>query len=225
MAEVIAQPVPDSQSDSLTDNQGEPTQQQSEEAANRASKNIENLKKHAAVYGIAAVASLILFGAAHTWATSSGWPVALVAGVAAAFIASMVLSSIFHEWGHYAGAALSGSSIKIADQPSGYFFFLGFNPKANSTRQALWMTWGGLSGSWLLVLAVVLLIPMDSWISAVLLATAIGRAVNASIFEMPIAWRTHQGHDFKETLNARLASPGTVNAPGLIVGLALVALF
>lgn len=225
MAEVTAQPVPGSQIGSQIDNRGAPTQQQNEEAAERRSRNFVNLKKHAAVYGIAAMASLILFGAAHTWATSSGWPVALVAGVAAAFIASMVLSSIFHEWGHYAGAALSGSTIKIADQPSDYYFFLGFNPKANSTRQALWMTWGGLSGSWLLVLAIALLIPMDSWMSAVLLATVIGRAVNASVFEVPIAWRTHQGHDFKEALKARLASPGTVNAPGLIVGLALVALF
>lgn len=220
MAEAKALNVADPQAKT----QAEPTQQQSAESADRAAKNIANLKKHAAVYGIAAVASLVLFGAAYTWATTSGWPIAVVAGVAAAFIAGMVLSSIFHEWGHYAGAALSGSSIKIADQPSNYFFFLGFNPKSNSTRQALWMTWGGLSGSWLLVLAVGLLVPMGSWIAAVLLATVAGRAVNASVFEMPIAWRTYQGHDFKEALKARLASPGTVNAPGLVVGLALVVL-
>lgn len=221
MAEARIDTVPDSQSQT----HAEPTQRQAEDAAARKLKNRANLKKHAAVYGTAAVASLVLFGAGHTWAVSSGLPVAFVAGIAVAFIAGMILSSIFHEWGHYVGAALSSSSIKIADQPSDYYFFLGFNPKANSTRQALWMTWGGLSGSWLLVLAVALLIPMDSWISAVLLATVIGRAVNASIFEVPIAWKTHQGHDFKEALNARLASPGTVNAPGLIVGLALVGLF
>jgi len=185
-------------------------------------KNTANLKKHAAIYGAAAVASLTLFGAAHTWAVSSGWSIALGTGVAAAFIAGMVLSSIFHEWGHYAGAALSGSTIKIADQPSDYYFFLGFNPKKNSKRQALWMTWGGLSGSWLLVIGVLVFVPMNSWISAVLLATAVGRAVNASYFEVPIALRTLKGHDFKQALNERLQSPGTVNTPGLIVGLALL---
>jgi len=190
--------------------------------ASQGTRNTANLKKHAAVYGIAAVASLTLFGAAHTWAVSSGWSLAVGTGIAAAFIAGMVLSSIFHEWGHYAGAALSGSKIKIADQPSDYYFFLGFNPKKNSKRQALWMTWGGLSGSWLLVVGVIVLVPMNSWISAVLLATVVGRAVNASYFEMPIAWRTQQGHDFKQALNDRLQSPGTVNTPGLIVGLALL---
>ncbi len=191
--------------------------------ASQSTKNTANLKKHAAIYGVAAVASLTLYGAAHTWATSSGLSIALATGVAAAFIAGMVLSSIFHEWGHYAGAALSGSTIKIADAPSDYYFFLGFNPKKNSPRQALWMTWGGLTGSWLLVIGVLTLVPLNSWMSAVLLATAVGRAVNASYFEMPIAWRTQQGDDFKQALNDRLESPGTIKTPGLIVGMGMMA--
>jgi len=186
-------------------------------------KNTANLKKLAAIYGIAAVASMTLFGAAHTWASTSGLAIASVTGIAAAFIAGMVLSSIFHEWGHYSGAALSGSTIKIADQPSDYYFFLGFNPKKNSTRQALWMTWGGLTGSWLLVLGVLTLVPLNSWMSVVLLATVAGRAVNASYFEVPIAWRTQQGHDFKQALSDRLESPGTVKTPGLVVGLGVMA--
>lgn len=190
--------------------------------AERRAKNTANLKKHASIHGMAVVVALTLFGAAHTWATSSGWPIALVTGVAAAFIAGMVLSSIFHEWGHYSGAALAGSQIKIAEQTSDYTFFLGFNPKKNSTRQALALTWGGITGSWLIVFAVALLVPMTSWISAVLLATLAGRAVNASYFEVPIAWRTHHGYDFKSALNERLESPGTVNVPGLIAGLALL---
>jgi len=185
-------------------------------------KNAANLKKHAVTYGIATIASLTLFGAAHTWATTSGLAVAFGTAIAAAFIAGMVLSSIFHEWGHYSGAALSGSTIKILDQPSNYYFFLGFNPQKNSPRQALWMTWGGLSGSWLLVFGVLVLVPLNSWMSAVLLATVVGRAVNASIFEMPIAWQTRQGEDFKQALNARLQTPGVVNMPGLLVGLALM---
>ena len=195
---------------------------QTAEMVDRDATNLANLKKHGAIYGLAVIASLTLFGAAHTWASSSGWVLATWTGVAAAFAAGMVLSSIFHEWGHYTGAALSGSTIKIADTPSDYYFFLGFNPKANSTRQALWMTWGGLSGSWLLVLGIAALVPLDSAMSAVLLATAAGRAVNASVFEMPIAWRTHHGEDFKTALKERLASPGTVSLPGILAGLALM---
>ena len=190
----------------------------------RDAMNQVHLKKHAVLYGLVVVASLSLFGAGHTWASSSGWGLAVVTGVASAFAAATVLSSIFHEWSHYAGAALSGSTIKIADKPSNYYFFLGFNPKANSARQALWMTWGGLSGSWLLVLGVAVLVPMDSWVSAMFLATAAGLAVNASVFEVPIAWRTHRGEDFKTALNERLDSPGVVSVPGVIAGLALFGL-
>jgi len=187
------------------------------------SRNAANLKKHAYMYGLAVIASLTLFGAAHTWASASGWALATGTGIAAAIATGMVLSSIFHEWGHYSGAALSGSTIKIADTPSNYYFFLGFNPKANTVTQALWMTWGGLIGSWLLALLVLLLVPMDSWMSAALLATAVGRAVNASVFEVPIALRTMRGDDFKTALKERQAAPGVVQFPGLMVGLALAA--
>ncbi len=186
-------------------------------------RNAANLKKHGAMYALAVIASLTLFGAAHTWASSSGWALATGTGIAAAIAAGMVLSSIFHEWGHYSGAALSGSTIKIADTPSDYYFFLGFNPKSNSVTQALWMTWGGLAGSWSLAVLVLLLVPMDSWMSAALLATAVGRAVNASVFEVPIALQTIRGDDFKTALKERQASPGVVQFPGLMVGLALAA--
>jgi len=193
------------------------------EAKSRNAQNTANLKKHGAMYGLAVIASLTLFGAAHTWATATGWPLATGTAIAAAIAAGMVLSSIFHEWGHYSGAALSGSTIKIAEKPSDYYFFLGFNPKANSVTQALWMTWGGLAGSWSLALLVLLLVPMDSWMSAALLATAVGRAVNASVFEVPIALRTIRGDDFKTALKERQATPGVVQFPGLMVGLILAA--
>ena len=197
---------------------------EAEAAPSQQSQNTRNLKKHASRYGMAVVAALTLFGAAHTWATSSGWPIAFASGLAAALIAGMVLSSIFHEWGHYTGAALAGSNIRILEEPANNYFFLGFNPRKNSKRQALWLTWGGIGGSWLLVLLIALLIPLNNWMSAVLLATAVGRAVNASVFEVPIAMQTRSGKDFKEALNARLASPGVVQAPGLAVGLGLLAL-
>ena len=178
----------------------------------------------AVIYGVAAVASLALFGAGHTWAATSGWLLAMGTGVAAAIVAGMVLSSITHEWGHYSGAALSKSALKITAEPVNYFFFLNFDANNNSTRQALWMSWGGLAGSWLLVLAIALLVPLDSWVSAALLATVLGRAVNASVFEVPIALRTRRSRNFKQELADQLESPGIVKVPGLVVGLAFLAL-
>ena len=221
MAEVETLSVPEASNTPDASTPIDPAQTQAQ-TKERNAKNSANLKQHARVYGIAAVASLTLFGAAQTWATASGLPIAMATGIAAAVIAGMVLSSILHEWGHYLGAALAGSTIKIADKPSDYFFFLNFNPKANTQRQALSLTWGGLAGSWLLVAGVAALIPLGSWYGAVLLATVAGRAINASVFELPIAWQTLQGNDFKTALKSRLESPGVVSMPGLIAGLALL---
>ena len=39
----------------------------------RDAMNQVHLKKHAVLYGLVVVASLSLFGAGHTWASSSGW--------------------------------------------------------------------------------------------------------------------------------------------------------
>lgn len=189
-----------------------------------AKESAANLKKMAMIYGVATVAALTLFGAAHTWAAASSWALASFTSIMAAFVTGMVLAGIFHEWGHYSGAALSGSTLKVTEQPVDYFFFLNFDVNKNSTRQALWMSWGGLAGSWLLVVSTALLVPLDSWASAVLLATVIGRAINASVFEVPIARRTKQSENFKQELADQLRSPGIVKAPGVIAGLVVFAL-
>jgi hypothetical protein len=99
-----------------------------------------------------------------------------------------------------------------------------FDIAANSARQAIWMSWGGLAGSWLLPAALVLLVPVDSLASAALIATALGQAVNASVFELPIVLRTRETGDFDKALSDRLDSPGVVKMPGLVVGLLAFAL-
>ena len=200
------------------------TARNTEQPKSQAQKNRENLRAVGTLHGTAVVAALTLFGAAHTWALVSGWPLAVVTSVAAALVAGVIVSSIAHEWGHFSGAALSGSRYKVARKPFNYFFMFNFDMPANSTRQALWMSWGGLTGSWAVVAALLVLVPIDSWGSAALIATVLGQAVNASIFEVPIALRTLRSGEFEQELSARLESPGVVRMPGLILGLLVFAL-
>ncbi len=181
------------------------------------------LKQMAFWHGTGVVAAFTLFGAAHSWAMLSGWSLAVVVSVAAAVVAGMALSSLFHEWGHFSGARLSGAVSPVLKKPHKLFFMFRFDMAANSVRQALWMSWGGLTGSWGLVLLVALLVPMDSWASAALLATVLGRAVNASTFEVPVILRTRRSGEFEQELNAQLNGPGIVQVPGLIAGLAALA--
>jgi hypothetical protein len=200
------------------------TPEAAEQPKSQAEKNRENLKAVGAIHGAAVVAALTLFGAAHTWASVSGWSLAAATAVAAALIAGVVVSSIAHEWGHFAGTALSGASYRVARKPVNYFFMFNFDMSANSTRQALWLSWGGLAGSWMVFAALLVLVPMDSWASAALVATVLGQAVNASVFEVPVIVRTRQSGEFEKELMNRLDSPGVVRMPGLIVGLVFFAI-
>ncbi|MEM8767922.1 MAG: hypothetical protein AAGE43_10785 [Pseudomonadota bacterium] len=193
------------------------------EPTSDASRDWARLKQMAFWHGTGVIAAFTLFGAAHSWAALSGWPLAVVVSFAAAVVAGMALSSLFHEWGHFSGARLSGAVSPVLKKPHKLFFMFRFDMAANSVRQALWMSWGGLSGSWGLVALVALLVPMDSWASAALLATVFGRAVNASSFEVPIILRTRRSGEFEQELNAQLNGPGIVQVPGLIAGLAALA--
>jgi len=187
-------------------------------------ENLAKLKKVGTVHFVAVVAALTLFGAANSWALTSGIALALVVSLAAAYIAGTVLSGIIHEYGHYSGAVLSGAPHTVLKKPARYFFMFNFDMKQASTRQALWMSLGGVLGSWLLVGALVVSLPIDGWATAALIATVLANAVNASIFEVPIILKTRQSGEFEQELKARLESPGLVRMPGIVVGLLAFAL-
>ena len=182
-------------------------------------QNRKNLKKVGTVHFVAVIAALTLFGAAHTWAVASGIALALAVAIAAAYIAGSVLSGIIHEYGHFSGAVLSGAPHKVLAKPARYFFMFNFDMKAGSQEQALSMSWGGVLASWLLVLVLLVLVPMDGWASAVLVATVLGNAVNASVFEVPVILKTRETGEFEQALYDRLDGPGLVKMPGIIAGL------
>ena len=170
-------------------------------------------------HGATVLAVLTLFGAAHAWATTTDWLLAALVAPLVAFMAGTVVASITHEWGHFAGARLAGAVSPVNSKPYRWFFIFNFD-ESNSTSQGLWMSWGGQVGSWLAVAAIAVLVPMDSLVSAVLLATVLGRAVNASFFEIPVMIRARRSDDLQAEIDAQLASPGIVQWPGLFVGLA-----
>ena len=107
-------------------NESGPAQQQEQEEAHRAA-NSANRARIGRIHAVAAVATLILFGAAHTWAAASGWQLAAITSVVAAFMAGIVLSSLAHEWGHFSGALLSQSRVTVAEAPVNYFFMFNFD--------------------------------------------------------------------------------------------------
>jgi hypothetical protein len=175
----------------------------SEEAAARA-KDLANLRSVAALHFVMVMGALTLWGAADAWAEVSGWALAQGVAIANAVIAGVVLANTLHEWGHFAGARLSGSDARVLKKPVKYFFMFDFSFDRNDVRQFLWMSWGGILVPWVLVLAAVLLVPIDNASRATLLAVLVARAVQVSVFEVPVVRRTQRGGEPRVELGREL---------------------
>jgi hypothetical protein len=185
------------------------------------SKDRANLRQVAALHFVMVMAALTLWGAADAWAVTSGWSLAWAVALANAVVAGFVISSTLHEWGHFAGARMAGSVSPVLDKPVRYFFMFNFSFGKNDTRQFLWMSWGGILVPWALVLLTLLLVPIDNASRALLLATFVTRAVQISMFEVPVVLRTRSGGEPRAELGRQL-EVGFLR--GRYVGLAVGAL-
>ena len=74
----------------------------------------------------------------------------------------------------------------------------------NDTRQFLWMSWGGIVAPWALVALVLWLVPLANFGRVVLLAVFVTRAVQVSVFEVPVALRAMRGGDPRAELGKQL---------------------
>lgn len=167
-------------------------------------RDFSNLKSVAAIHFVVVMGALTLWGAADAWAVLTGWGVAWAVAVANAVIAGYVVSSTLHEWGHYLGARLSGAVAPARDKPVRYFFMFDFPFEHNDVRQFLWMSLGGILVPWALVLCVPLLVPVDNASRAMLLAVFVTRAVQISLFEVPVVRRTWAGGEPRAELGRQL---------------------
>ena len=182
-------------------------------------KDRAHLKNVGAIHLAMLVGALTLWGAADTWAVASGWGLAWAIAIANALIAAYVVAGVLHEWGHFAGARLSGSWAPAHAKPIRYFFMFNFSFERNDTRQFLWMSLGGILMPWVLVLVTPLLVPIDNVSRAALLAAFVTRAVQVSVFEVPVVWRTWQGGEPRQELGRQLGHGfGTSRYAGIAVG-------
>lgn len=175
-------------------------------AEREAKQNRANLGKVGPIHLAMVMGAITLWGAADSWAFVTGWGLARVVAVVNAIIAGSVITGVLHEWGHYAGARLAGSNTQVLPEPAGYFFMFNFPFDKNDRRQFLWMSWGGILVPWMLVLATLAWIPIDNASRAMLLAVFVTRAVQVSVFEVPVARRTSDGGEPQAELERQLVS-------------------
>lgn len=189
-----------------------------------------NMKKVGALHFAMVMGALTLWGAAETWAQTTGWLIAGFAAVANAVIAGTVIASILHEWGHFAGARLSDAPSPVLDAPRDYFFMFDFKMADADLRQFTWMSLGGILTPWVLVLLALFLVPIGLTSGAALVATLLAKAVAASHFEVPIVRDADQCGDhraaFQRGIEGGLDKSGRVgNLTGLAAFVLLLLLF
>ncbi len=152
--------------------------------------------------------ALTMWGAAQTWAQVTGWAVAEAAAVANAVVAAFVIASTIHEWGHFAGARLSGAVSPVFEAPRRHFFLFDFPMDQNDTRQFVWMSWGGILAPWLAVLFVLAFVPLGILSGKVLLATFVMKAVATAVFEGPVVMAAARSGDPAGELGKQVRAGG-----------------
>ena len=147
-----------------------------------------------------ALAVLSLWAAADTWYLVSGLGFALAISVLDAIFVGYILGALFHEWGHYTGAKLSGASAPRVKPKGTSLFRFNFDMATNTQRQFHWMSFGGWVFHWGLLAILVLAIPFDSIGRIALVSSVFGFILYATFIETGILRKTLGGSDPAETL-------------------------
>ncbi len=192
-----------------------------QEADDRKKRDRARLKSVAIRHGAYVLAALTLWGAADAWASATGWLLAEVVALLNAIFAGTAVASLAHEWGHFAGARISGAVSPVAKEPKSFFMFT-FKDELNTQGQFISMSVGGPAANWSLVVLLYFLLPLETWPQALLLATTFAIAISVSVFEVPVINRVLYGEDPKETVENRLKETGSMpRQVGIVGGAAL----
>ncbi|MBL6689658.1 MAG: hypothetical protein ISP91_04635 [Pseudomonadales bacterium] len=183
----------------------------------RGKRDRKRLRSVAIRHGAYVLAAFTLWGAADAWASATGWFLAETIALMNAVFAGTAIAYICHEWGHFAGARLSGAVSPVAKEPVSFFMFT-FKDELNTRGQFISMSVGGPAANWTLVLLLYLMLPLDTWSQALFLATTFAIAISVSVFEFPVINRVLYGDNPAETIDNRLKETGNMPRNIGIVG-------
>jgi len=107
-------------------------------------------------------------------------------------VVGVVLGTLAHEWGHFAGARLAGG-IAPTRRIRSLFPMFDLDLHKSDPKAFRAMSVAGNVAHWAVVLLVALALPLDSPGRLALLASSFGFAVSASTTELPIIRRAYAG--------------------------------
>jgi len=165
---------------------------ESKAGAIEAARDATPVSKLALRDGAIALAALTLWGAADSWFASTGLFLAGLVSVGNGVFAGVGLAFLAHEWGHFAGARLTGG---IAPTTRITRFLPIFHLDLHQSDPAAFraMSVGGNLAHWLAVFSLAALVPLDSPGRVALVSAVFGFAVFATTTELPIIRRAYAG--------------------------------
>ena len=129
----------------------------------------QSADKEPSLFSLLSRDAMIVFAALTLWAASDAW--FQVTGLFAAELLSAadgifvgyIVAAIFHEWGHYLGARVSGAQTKRTLPKSlTNLFRFNFDFNNNSSRQFHSMSFGGWIGHWGILVLIFITLPLDT---------------------------------------------------------------
>ena len=144
--------------------------------------------------GVVVAAALAIWGGAEAWAVVSGLAIAQALSVVNGIAAGLIVVPLLHEWGHYAGAKLTGAiAPRVPPAAPTSLFRFQFDLPNNTLRQFTALGVGGNVAHWLAFLALFVMLPLDTAGQTALVAAALAFAFGASVLEVPIITRALKG--------------------------------
>jgi len=141
--------------------------------------------------------ALSLFAAADSWSTITGLGIATLLSVITGALAGITISTLVHEWFHYAGARYAGAAFDIPSRQGLFLYDWDFS--SNSLRQFLIMSVAGSVGGFVAVILMWNAVPADTWGRAALRSGVIASVIFAALIEWPVIRRArHSGDPFAE---------------------------
>lgn len=142
--------------------------------------------------GAIALAALSLFAATDAWHAVTGLGFAALLATAVGIVAGVVLGTLAHEWGHFAGARWFGGIAPTRPFRS-LFPIFDLDLQKSDPRAFRAMSVAGNLGHWAVVLLLLLALPLDAVGRMALFCASFGFAVSASLTEFPIIGRAFSG--------------------------------
>ena len=162
------------------------------------------------------LAALSLWAAADTWYAVTGLGIAAAVSVLNGIFVGAAITGLVHEWGHFAGARLSGGTAPLAPA-RGFLPLFNFDFARSEPSHFQAMSVGGNVPTWGVALLLAIALPLDAPGRIALVSSAVAFSVFANVVELPVISRVASGMAPVESLGK--ITPAVIRA-GAIGGAA-----